>query len=330
MKALKIIGIIILVLVVLFLVVAIFLPSKTYMEESIVINKPASLVYKQVNNFKNWEPWSPFQANDTTMVTSYEGPEQGVGAMFKWTSTRGGNGYMKITESVPYEKVISELDFGIPGATNIFKLNEENGVTKVTWGVDIPRLGYPAGRYMGMMMPGMMKPVFIQGLEKMKEIVEKMPAPPALKIVEIPEKAVVSVIDSCNWSEIGLKMGEMFGELMALQHSAKFVQTGAPFSMYHKWDEASQFTVFENCLPVDREVKAKGRVQYKVLPATRAVMGTHFGAYDKTMYMYIAMDEYIKDFQLTETGGPIEEYVTDPMLEPDTNKWQTNIYFPIK
>lgn len=330
MKALKIIGISILVLIVIFLVVALFLPSKTYMEESIVINKPASLVYKQVNNFKNWEPWSPFQANDTTMVTSYEGPQQGAGAMLKWTSAKGGSGYMKITESVPYEKVISELDFGIPGAVNIFKLNEESGVTKVTWAVDIPKLGYPAGRYIGMMMPGMMKPVFIQGLEKLKEIVENMPDPPALKIVEMPEKAVISVVDSCYWSDTDKKMGEMFGELMALQKKTGCQINGYALSIYHKWDEAKQFTVFENCLPVDREVNGKGRVRYKVVPATRALMGTHYGAYDKTMYMYEAMDEYIKDFQLTETGGPIEEYVTDPMHEPDTTKWQTNIYFPIK
>jgi effector-binding domain-containing protein len=59
-------------------------------------------------------------------------------------------------------------------------------------------------------------------------------------------------------------------------------------------------------------------------------MGTHFGAYDKTMYMYTAMDEYIQEFKLEETGGPIEEYITDPMSEPDTSKWQTNIYFPVK
>jgi effector-binding domain-containing protein len=329
MKALKIIGIIILVLVVLFLVVAFFLPSKVYMEESIVINKPASLIFKQVNNFKNWGQWSPFQAADPEMKNTYEGPEQGVDATMRWTSPKNGNGYMTIIESVPYKKVVSTLDFGMAGTTNIFELKEENGATKVEWSVNIAKLKYPMERYIGLMMPGMMKGMFVQGLEKLKEVTEAMPDPPSLQLTEFKERAVLSVIDSCNWSDLGNKMGQMFGEIMAVMEKVKAEQTGAPLSMYYKWDEVNQFTVFENAIPVNKEVAGKGRVQYKVLPGMKAVMGTHFGAYDKTMYMYMAMDEYMKDFKLVQIGGPIEEYVTDPVMEPDTAKWQTNIYFPV-
>ena len=330
MKALKIIGIILLVLIALFLVIAIFLPSKATMESSIVINKAPSLIFKQVNNFKNWAPWSPFQAVDPQMVNTYEGPEQGIDATMRWTSPKNGNGYMTIIESVPYERVVSTLDFGMPGTTNTFLLKEEQGGTKVTWRVDIDKLPYPMGRYIGMMITKSMPMVFDQGLAKLKEVTEAMPDPPALQVTEFKERMVLSVLDSCNWSDIGNKMGQMFGEIMALQAKTKCQQVGAPLSMYHKWDEVNQFTVFENCIPIDKEVAGKGRVQFKVLPAMKAVMGTHFGSYENTMYMYLAMDEYIKDFGLVQVGGPIEEYITDPMTEPDTSKWQTNIYFPVK
>ena len=157
MKALKITGIILLILVVLFLVVAFFLPSKVYIEESIVINKPASVIFKQVNNFKNWPAWSPWQANDPEQVNTYEGPEQGMDAKTTWTSKKNGNGSMIIIESVPYTKVSSSLDIGMAGATNVFLLKEEQGATKVTWGVNLPKLAYPMERYIGLMMPGMMK-----------------------------------------------------------------------------------------------------------------------------------------------------------------------------
>jgi effector-binding domain-containing protein len=330
MKALKIIGIILLVLVGLFLIVAAFLPSKMHIEESVVINKPASLIFKQINSFENFVKWSPFQEMDPEMVNTFEGPKMGVGAKNIWKSKKSGDGSMTILESVPYSKVTSSLDIGMEGATNYFEFIEEQGGTKVTWGVDFPKLSYPGERYGGLMMPGMMKPIFTKGLENLKKLAEAMPDPPVLQVTMIPEKAVLSVIDSCNWSEIEMKMGQMFGEIMALQPKAKFEFAGAPMSRYLKWDEVNQFTVFENCVPIDREVSGKGRVQYKVLPATRAVMGTHFGAYEKTMYMYVAMDEYVKEFGLEETGGPIEEYITDPMSEPDTAKWQTNIYFPVK
>jgi effector-binding domain-containing protein len=331
MKALKIIGIIILILVALFFIVALFLPKSVSMKESIVINKPASLVFKQVNDYHNWAAWSPWAATDPEMVSTYEGPAKGVGAKNVWTSKKHGDGSMTITESLPYKKVTAALDFGQKGeASNYFDFNETTQGTEVVWGVDIGDMGYPVGRYIALMMPGMMKTFFSQGLEKLKEVTEAMPDPPALQVVEMPERMVIAVLDSCNWSDIGMKMGEMFGELMTFAGKAKINQAGYPMSAYYKWDEVNQFTVFENRIPVNQEAVGKGRVQYKVIPATRAVFGTHFGAYEKTMYLYVAMDEYVSDFGLETIGGPIEEYVTDPMSEPDTAKWQTNVYFPVK
>ena len=185
------------------------------MRESIVINKPASLIYKQVNDFHNWPAWSPWMATDPAMVMSYEGPAKGVGAKNMWTSKVHGDGSMTILEVTPYKIVKSSLDFGQKGeAINYFELNETAQGTEVTWGVDIADMGYPLGRYISLMMPGMMKPFFTKGLEKLKTVVEEMPDPPALKIVEIPGNRVIAVLDSCSWADIGTKMGEMFGELM--------------------------------------------------------------------------------------------------------------------
>lgn len=330
MKALKIIGIILLVIIAVFLVVAIFLPKGVSMKQTIVINKPASLVYHQISDFHNWNAWSPFMEMDSTMKNIYEGPESGVGAKNAWTS-KNGNGSMTITECIPYKKVVADLDFGQKGpASNYFEFAESANGTEVTWGVDILNMGYPMGGYLAMMMPGMMNSVFKKGLENLKKVCESMPDPPKLEEVTMPEMSVIAVLDSCYWPEIGQKMGEMFGELMTYAQKMKLTKTGYPMSAYYKWDEQRQFTVFENRIQVGQAVSGKGRVEYKVIPATRAVKGVHFGSYGTMMYMYVAMDQYLKDFGLQESGGPIEEYVTDPMTEPDTAKWQTNIYFQVK
>jgi effector-binding domain-containing protein len=44
---------------------------------------------------------------------------------------------------------------------------------------------------------------------------------------------------------------------------------------------------------------------------------------------HMGMDEYMKEKSLTQTLV-LEEYVTDPMTEKDTAKWQTNIYYLVK
>jgi effector-binding domain-containing protein len=41
------------------------------------------------------------------------------------------------------------------------------------------------------------------------------------------------------------------------------------------------------------------------------------------------MDVYLKEKNLTHSYV-IEEYVTDPMMEKDTAKWLTNIFYLIK
>ena len=324
--------IILLVLIGLFFLIAAFLPNNLQMESSRVIDKPASLLFKQVNNFHNWPAWSPWQESDPAQVNTYEGASLGVGAKTLWTSEKNGSGSMTITESVPYSRVASDLDFGQKGlATNAFVFEESPGGTKVTWSVNIPELGYPIGRYIGLMMPGMMKTYFEKGLENLENVTKEMPEPSLIEITDLPEMKVLSITDSCSWDDIEMKMGELYTELMiTISKNKKVSVSGYPFAAFMKWDEVNRTTTFEAGMPVEGEAASVGRVVYKTLHPTRAVCGTHFGAYDKTEYLYRAMDEYVLEHGLLTVGGPMEMYVTDPTMEPDTSKWQSNVYFPVK
>jgi len=333
MKALKILGIIVLLLVVLFFVVSLFLPSTLHMEDSIVINKPASLVFKQVNNYKNWEQWSPWRESDPAMVITYEGADFGVNSSYSWKSKVHGNGKLTITQSIPYTKVSNELVFidGPAASQSDFLLEEVPEGTRVTWRLDIPHLTYPVERYFGVMMPGMMKKFFKTGLENLKKVSESKPNPPEISVTTFPETTIISITDSCNWDGFGPKMGEMFGELMTYMGKNKTLQHAGPaMTMYSKWDEAARFAIFDAAVPVSGEAKSAGRVVYRTLPFMKVVKGTHFGRYEDIGPLYAAMDEYIKEFGLTEGCCPMEIYVTDPMLEPDTLKWQTDVYFVIQ
>lgn len=332
MRAFKVIGAIILIIFAIFLVVGLFLPSKVHVEESITINKSANVIFKQINNFQNWSAWSPWEAKDPGMLKEFDGPRLGVGSKYSWQSKSQGNGSMTIIESVPYTSVVCELDFMEEGkASTAFRFEESDGGTVVTWTMDIPDLPYPMGRYFGVIMPGSISEDFVAGLDKLKQITEGMPDSPVLQLTQMDEMMAVTVVDSCSWSEIGDKMAQMFGELMATVVADRKVEmAGPPFTMYHKWDEVNQFAVFENGLPVSAEPKVRGRVQFKVIPSTMALMGVHYGPYENTEYLYLAMDEWLAEFNLEMSGGPVEVYITDPSSEPDTAKWQTNVYFPIK
>jgi effector-binding domain-containing protein len=332
MKALRIVGIILLVLIVLFFVIALFLPAKLHIEESMVMKKPANLIFKQVNNFKNWEAWSPWLESDPAMEISYSGQDLGIGASCSWKSDLHGNGTMTIIDSKPYELISCELKSpeGDVFYRNIYFQETDEG-TKVTWKEDIPELAYPIERYFGLLMPGMMKKFFVGGLERLDEITGKMKDPITVHIATIPETKVITVLDSCYWQDFETKMAGAYGELMTFLGRRRNVQmAGAPYTMYFKWDEEKQFAVFEAGIPVDREIRSSRRVSYKVIPETKAIMSTHYGSYELLGEAYMALEEYIMEFGLEEECCPMEVYITDPETEPDTSQWQTDIYFPIK
>jgi effector-binding domain-containing protein len=332
MKALKIIGIVILALVAIFLIVSAFLPNSVTMQESMVIHKKADVIFKQVNNFQKWPAWSPWQKLDPQQVNKYEGPAFGVGAKTTWESKKNGNGSMTIVESMPYLKVSSSLDFGQKGgASNAFVFEEHAEGTLVTWSVNVPELGYPMGRYFGLIMPKMMKLMFTDGLTNLKTLTEGMPDMPEITETTLPEMTVLSILDSCSWSEIDRKMEQLYGELHSQVGKNRAASvSGYPFSAYYQWDVVNQTAVFEAGVPVSGEIRDPGRAVYKTMPAVKTVTGTHFGAYEDTEYLYNALDEYLLEHGLESAGGPLEMYLTDPVLEPDTAKWQTNVYFPVK
>jgi effector-binding domain-containing protein len=59
-------------------------------------------------------------------------------------------------------------------------------------------------------------------------------------------------------------------------------------------------------------------------------MVKYYGPYSGIKNAYNSLQTYITDRNLEESGSAWEEYLSDPVTEPDTNKWQTNVYIPLK
>ena len=125
-----------LVVVVLALIVA-KQPSEFRIERSAVIAAPAPAVFAQVDDFHNWEAWSPWAKLDPAAKNSFEGAPSGKGAAFSWAgNNKVGEGRMTITESRPNELIRIKLEFLKPfDATNTaeFTFRPEGERTAVTW-----------------------------------------------------------------------------------------------------------------------------------------------------------------------------------------------------
>lgn len=119
------------------LVAASFQPDEFRITRSATISAPPSAVFPHINDFRNWDAWSPWAKLDPNMKKTLEGPPAGVGAVYGWAGNqKAGEGRMTILESRPDEWVQIKLEFIKPfAATNTaeFTLKPVPAGTEVTW-----------------------------------------------------------------------------------------------------------------------------------------------------------------------------------------------------
>jgi len=113
------------------------LPSDFRITRSATIAAPPAAVFEHVNDFHKWEAWSPWAKLDPNAKATFEGPEAGPGAVFKWSGNNEvGEGTMTVTESRPPQLVRINLEFVKPMAgtsTAEFTFQPQGEQTNVTW-----------------------------------------------------------------------------------------------------------------------------------------------------------------------------------------------------
>ncbi len=172
MRLLKRLFVSLVVLVALLLLISFLLPKTYSVARSTVINAPIETVFDQVNTVRHWESWGPWQQKDSTIQATYNAIPSGEGASYSWTSEKSGKGKLTISESVPHERIRTELDFGDHGkAAGLWEFAESDGGVKVTWGIS-GEANNPIMRYIGLLMDGMAGPDFEKGLANIKARVE--------------------------------------------------------------------------------------------------------------------------------------------------------------
>ena len=160
----------------IFVAVVAMQPSAFRIERSATMAAPASAVFVQVNDFHNWDGWSPWAKLDPTMKQTYEGPPAGTGAKYSWLGNKQvGEGRMTITESRPDEFIRIDLQFIQPfKASNIseFSFKPDGQKTTVTWSMSGTKNFMFKAMGLIMSMDKMVGKDFEKGLASMKEIVE--------------------------------------------------------------------------------------------------------------------------------------------------------------
>jgi hypothetical protein len=171
MKILKRIVLAFVGLVVLFLLVGLILPSKYHVQRAVVVQAKPETIFPWINNLKKWPEWSAWtKEKDATLNYTYEGPEEGAGAISRWEGKKMGEGMMRIIESGTNTGAKYDLSFehGRYRSIAVITFEPQGESTRVIWNNDGDLGGNPISRYFGLFMERMIGPDFEEGLAKLK------------------------------------------------------------------------------------------------------------------------------------------------------------------
>jgi hypothetical protein len=176
MKVLKILGIGIALIVLLFVGISFFLPDTYHVERTVSIDSPAEQVHRLTSDLQNgWAQWEPWSEADDSVETTYGDVVAGVGAHQFWSS-KDGNGTLTFTVCDVTQGIEYDMAFNVDQYLSKGKLRYTATATgtDVTWEMEGGVSGV-SGKYFGYMMDSMVGPMFERGLTNLKTAVEALP-----------------------------------------------------------------------------------------------------------------------------------------------------------
>ena len=161
-------------------------PDTYAVERSAVVAAPPDVVFDYVNDFREWEAWSPFEKMDPRMRKTFSGPASGVGARYHWAgNSKAGEGRMEIAESERPERIAIAMEFLKPfesTAETRFTFEPVAQGTRVTWRISGENTTMGKAISLVASMDRMLGKEFEEGLAKLGTVAQaearrRVPAP---------------------------------------------------------------------------------------------------------------------------------------------------------
>ncbi len=336
MKYLRLFFFFILSLIVVVVVFSWLVPVKQSLDKSISIQAPATVVFDQVARLENFNQWSAWNQQDSTVKQEYTGTDGTLGASCRWSGDPdiSGEGRIEIVSLEPGKAVSQKIHFIKPKeghANSSFTLSELNGLTTITWHFEseTPRPWNIFNFFSD--IEKNLGPEFEKGLAALKARVEKLTVPSGksvayeVKETDFPETKYALIRQEVKWADIPTFYASHIALLYAEAQRQK-INPGTATGLYFTWDNRQQLTDMAAAiaLPEGKEL-GSAIIRMETIKESKAIYTDHYGAYDKTPAAWTFLRQYISSHNLKEKAPVIEQYLNDPATVKDTAKWQTRV-----
>ena len=310
------------------------------------MDAPIGMIYNTVNEYKSWKEWGPWMELDPDVVLNYDEITFGEGASYSWESEHPevGKGSMKTISVSENTSIDQEIVFGTPlgdSKSNIywkFEPIENSNKVNVTWGMNGEQT-FMEKVFMSFQkepFDSSLKSMFDKGLENLEKNIDQEMNKYTIVIDGIKQHGggyYMYTTSASKISEIGIKMGSMFGLVSEYMTKNHITFAGMPYTIYNQIDEANSTVIFSTCIPVnERVIIADGSSVFcGYLEPTRALKTTLRGNYDYLGEAYEKAKSFIAENNLISNPSTnmFEVYANDPGLFPNPADWITEVYIPL-
>jgi effector-binding domain-containing protein len=144
---------------------------------------------------------------------------------------------------------------------------------------------------------------------------------------DVPARILVCIRDTASPGTVTPKLSNMYSKITGFLKSKNLPPTGSPMAVFHNYTDRN-FDI-EACIPVASMIEVPESMTCTVKNTQKSIMIKYFGPYKSITSAYNALQTYLTNMDLQVSGPGWEEYITNPLMEADSNKWQTNIYYPL-
>lgn len=320
--------IVILVGAVALLATAWFQPRDITILRNEVIKSPSLNVFQSVGDLSQWSYWCAMLGTDSSVKFSHTGATGVAGSTLTWVGDDGKTG-SGVIGNTGVERTTLHYTFTVtsPGdmrADGTISARDSAGYTVLTWSFH-KHFDFPANfallvvdfdRYIG----GDMK----TSLARLKEMVEKGDLPKvAVTEGTFTGYMVAGVRDTMSKEDVALFCQDTY----SLFHGGEGVPANANrVAIFFANDTLlPRYDVLAGLVVSDTHIPVKG-IAVQEIPQSKALSVTHHGGYGTLHHAYSQLDGAEQQRHL-QSWLAVEEYVKHAGNEPDSNKWETRIWY---
>lgn len=256
---------IILSLVIVFLIavlVAVFLPSSGHIERIIEVSNPLRQVYDTIDGFGRYPEYSALRTYDPQVKMTRSGPANGVGAKVAWKTTyeKVGDGGLTITEVTDGSQVKMAVENGWMGANKTYTMSLEPGskgkTVRVKMAYDVDYGWNLLWRFSGMYIHGVPDSVLQTSLSNLSGMLGGFPnvdySDLPIRVVDMTAKPILFVSTKAPRSleDVDTASDAARTQIEAVMEKAGLAAIGPPMTITTNWGDDSY--TFDYAIPVDK------------------------------------------------------------------------------